>query len=358
MTKAQKENQARFKKVQAEAKKLKAKNPRLAHTEAVKRAWDIVMGGKRTVTKRAVMNVRKYKIEDDPKKKTKIYSVYKRGEYDGKRYVKSKNSISGVFKFAGYQFEDARQFDIYGNLSYVISDSNGATLFVINGDNKNIAKYSDLLAAYIRKEKGLTTNEISLYKTKIKKFVTQLTKEIQDYNKGKKSTAKPAKQFITAAAAKAPAKKKVAAKKKPATRKASIKKQTGRTSIAIDKKIQAKPVGKRLSKSGKVYYEARANRSDKGRLLGVKKKPAVSKHKDTKSHNVSIRVMSGLPSYQNAVRVYFDNPKYNYSTSVGSNVTAESAKAYFVGKYFNVGVYPKEMLKKCTRIKFFKYINK
>jgi hypothetical protein len=293
MTKAQKENQVRFKKVQAEAKKLKAKNPRLAHTEAVKRAWDIVMGGKRTVTKRAVMNVRKYKIEDDPKKKTKIYSVYKRGEYDGKRYVKSKNSISGVFKFAGYQFEDARQFDIYGNLSYVISDSNGATLFIINGDNKNIAKYSDLLAAYIRKEKGLTTNELSLYKTKIKKFVTQLTKEIQDYNKGKKSTAKPAKSFIPAAAAKAPAKKKVAAKTKPATRKAAVKKQTGRTNIAIDRKIQAKAPGKRISKSGNVYYEARANRSDKGRLLGIKK-PAVSKHKDTNSHNVNIKVMSGV----------------------------------------------------------------
>jgi hypothetical protein len=41
-TKAQKENQARFKAVQAEAKKLKAKNPRLAHTTAVKQAWAIL----------------------------------------------------------------------------------------------------------------------------------------------------------------------------------------------------------------------------------------------------------------------------------------------------------------------------
>ena len=148
MTKAQKENQARFKKVQAEAKKLKAKNPKLAHTEAVKRAWAIIL----------------------PKSAKK----------------------------------------------------------------------------------------------------------------------KPAAKKVGAV------KKKVAAKKKPTTKKAAVKKQTGKTKIAIDKKLQAKLVGKRLSKSGKVYYEARANRSDKGRLLGVKKKPAVSKHKDTQSHNVSIRVMSGV----------------------------------------------------------------
>ena len=44
MTKAQKENQARFKAVQAEAKKLKAKNPKLSHIMAVKQAWAIMLG--------------------------------------------------------------------------------------------------------------------------------------------------------------------------------------------------------------------------------------------------------------------------------------------------------------------------
>lgn len=44
MTKAQKENQARFKAVQAEAKKLKAKNPKLSHVMAVKQAWAIILG--------------------------------------------------------------------------------------------------------------------------------------------------------------------------------------------------------------------------------------------------------------------------------------------------------------------------
>lgn len=52
-----------------------------------------------------------------------------------------------------------------------------------------------------------------------------------------------------------------------------VKKQTGTTNIARDKMIQAKPVGKR--KAGATakkpfYYEYRANRTDKGVLLGVK----------------------------------------------------------------------------------------
>lgn len=44
LTKAQKENQARFKAVQAKAKELKAKSPKLTHIEAVKKAWALMPG--------------------------------------------------------------------------------------------------------------------------------------------------------------------------------------------------------------------------------------------------------------------------------------------------------------------------
>lgn len=46
-------------------------------------------------------------------------------------------------------------------------------------------------------------------------------------------------------------------------------KQTGTSDKKIDRTKQAKPVGKRTSANGKVYYETRANRSDKGKFLGV-----------------------------------------------------------------------------------------
>lgn len=142
-----------------------------------------------------------------------------------------------------------------------------------------------------------------------------------------------------------------AAPKKKAAKKAAPKKAAKKVvkKKAAPKKVAKKAAKKKHTKYGKVKAHTR-------RVAGVKK--AESIHKDTKSHNVNIKVVSGLPSYKNAVRVYFSNPKYNYSTSVGPNVTEEEAKKYFLGKFFNVGVYPKEILQKPTRIKFFRYIDK
>jgi hypothetical protein len=45
-------------------------------------------------------------------------------------------------------------------------------------------------------------------------------------------------------------------------------KQTGTSNMLIDIKRKAKPVGKRTSKTGKVYTETRTNRSDAYGLLG------------------------------------------------------------------------------------------
>lgn len=60
MTAKQKANALRFKKSIAEAKKLRAKNPKLTQAQAVKQAWAIlyktgkVAGAKKTATKKAV----------------------------------------------------------------------------------------------------------------------------------------------------------------------------------------------------------------------------------------------------------------------------------------------------------------
>lgn len=51
------------------------------------------------------------------------------------------------------------------------------------------------------------------------------------------------------------------------TRKSKVKfaseHQTGKSNLKIDKRRKALPPGKRVSKSGNVYYEYRKNRSDK-----------------------------------------------------------------------------------------------
>src|SRR5574343_112446 len=54
----------------------------------------------------------------------------------------------------------------------------------------------------------------------------------------------------------------------------------------------------------------------------------------------------------NIVKVLFEDSKYNYSTDVSAETTKESAEAYFVGKYFDMGIFPVENLQKCTGIEF------
>jgi hypothetical protein len=141
-----------------------------------------------------------------------------------------------------------------------------------------------------------------------------------------------------------------AAPKKKAAKKAAPKKAAKKVAKkAAPKKVAKKAAPKKHTKYGKVKAHTR-------RVAGVKKPESV--HKDTKSHNVNIRVVSGLPSYKNAVKVYFKNPKYNYTTSIGPYATEESAKQYFLNNYFNVGVYPKEILQKPIRIRLFKILDK
>lgn len=67
---------------------------------------------------------------------------------------------------------------------------------------------------------------------------------------------------------------KKAAKKKPVKRGAKTKvlvskKQYGTSIKKYDKRHQALPAGKRKTAWGTTYYESRANRSDKGALLGI-----------------------------------------------------------------------------------------
>ena len=56
----------------------------------------------------------------------------------------------------------------------------------------------------------------------------------------------------------------------------------------------------------------------------------------------------------NSVEVIFEDPKYNYSTSIGAKVDEEMARRYFVGMSVNVASYPKEEFKEVVDIKWSK----
>ena len=64
----------------------------------------------------------------------------------------------------------------------------------------------------------------------------------------------------------------------------------------------------------------------------------------------------GAMNYKNKfglVKVKFKNPKYNYSTNVSANTTEKDARKYFVGQMFNVGSYPREIMREVVDIEFY-----
>lgn len=69
MTTKQKQNIARFKAVQAEAKKLKAKNKNLTHIQAVKQAWAITLGKEKKSPVKKVGAVKKKVVKKKAIKK-------------------------------------------------------------------------------------------------------------------------------------------------------------------------------------------------------------------------------------------------------------------------------------------------
>ena len=56
----------------------------------------------------------------------------------------------------------------------------------------------------------------------------------------------------------------------------------------------------------------------------------------------------------NSVRVKFKNPKYDYSTSIGSNVSETQARKYFIGMPVNVASYPREKFADVVDIEYTK----
>ena len=277
MTAKQRENRARFKAVVQEAKKLRMKNPKLTQAQAVKQAWAISYSKKRS----------------------------------GKEIGALPVSFTG--KILDIPFKVFHQYDIYNNVTSIVEDTNnGATIVRIDGTG-SIQSKADQFSSYIKNRSGYSSDQYPTeFPKRIKKFVSQLQEEVKKFNAGKSNTIKkipveikPKKSTMAKKSVKRVVRKKVATKK--------VAKQSGSSDRMRDMLYQAKKPGKRKTKWGTTYYESRANRSDKGRLLGTKGEY----HKDTRSHNVNIRVVSGLPSYKDPdmareIELYADSDSQLY----------------------------------------------
>jgi len=192
-TAAQKKNIARFKAVQAEAKKLKSKNKSLSHIQAVKQAWTILYS----------------KEKKSPSKTTK------------KRKVGAL-PIGFTGKILNVPFKVVNQFDIYDEVNAIVENTNtGKKIITIDGKTST-KDLTDKFFAHIKMNVDYEKGDIPKDTLqRISKFVIGLSKEVKDYNAGKKQTIKKQPLIIAAKKSPSPKKSKVVKIKKTATKKSS-----------------------------------------------------------------------------------------------------------------------------------------
>jgi len=180
-------------------------------------------------------------------------------------------------------FKIVNQYDIYNDVSAIVEDVNtGSTIVIFDGKGKATDKADQFTGYIINNSKNKYNDKDKLaIKSRLIKFSNLMQKEVKDFNAGKKKTIKkaplkiPAPKNIITTKKRLPSVIKLINKsinkvykqsKKKAPKKVAKRKLSN---IAIDRQRQALPAGKRISKSGKVYYENRENRMDRGKLLGI-----------------------------------------------------------------------------------------
>lgn len=125
MTAKQKQNIARFKRVVAEAKKLRKKNPKLTQPQAVKQAWAILYKGGKKVGATKI-------IEKGEKKNAKVTKVLQR--------VRSKKgTFKGIKRVAGSTHKDTKSHNVNIRVVSGIKPKQKIVLLA-----KNIEKLTDI----------------------------------------------------------------------------------------------------------------------------------------------------------------------------------------------------------------------
>jgi hypothetical protein len=194
-----------------EAKSLKAKYPKryLKWTDYVKQASAIYAAkhkGKSPVGKKKVVKkkaAKKY-IAKKPTEKVILKKVHSAKATSKKLFNKLDNLDEAQHKHMigalpigfkgsvlGVNFKVINQFDIYNNVAAIIEDiKNGKTITIIDGTS-NIKNKIDQFSSYIKNNSTFNLNDFPKdLNLRITKFVTNLNKEVKEYNLGKKSTTK------------------------------------------------------------------------------------------------------------------------------------------------------------------------
>lgn len=202
MTAKQKAAREKFKKVVAEAAKLRKKNPSLTQAQAVKQAFAI------SYSKAGKTKVGAVKKKSAPKKKAaakKVTGSHK----DTKSHNVNIRVVSGYKKvgalpidfkgnFLGYRFKVLNQYQLDGGVTaqLVELDGKGDIIAELSGnpkenDRASAVLYSGGLAT--GKDIYLDEKDKKDLQKRIKNFVVGLNKEVAAYNSGKDTSKKKSK---------------------------------------------------------------------------------------------------------------------------------------------------------------------
>ena len=156
MTPAQKKNVARFKAAAAEAKKIRAKDPKVTQAEAVKKAFAKLYGVKKTVTKKAVAKKKTATKKPVAKKKTvaKKYSEYHKDTMSHNVNIRVMSGINGIL-----QDDQKRRIDIINRILKI---------------NSAILQIKENMKSMTASAKGRATAVINVYKKSISNYKKEL----------------------------------------------------------------------------------------------------------------------------------------------------------------------------------------
>ena len=195
MTAKQKANQARFKKVVAEAKKLRKKNPKLTQAQAVKQAWAIMYSKKKVGayhkdTKSHNVNIR-------------VVSGIKVNRKPGKIGALPVDFTGSVL---GLRFRVYNQFNLDGSVTLQVVENTPGGDLIANIDgrtgevNTAATKFWGKIDGSERRK--LTASDEKKVKKTIQDFLQNLHKEVKQYNSGKDTRTKKGQRLSVKAAPK------------------------------------------------------------------------------------------------------------------------------------------------------------
>ena len=170
-------------------------------------------------------------------------------------------------KIWGVPFKIVNQYDIYNDVSAIMEDTDTGSIIVVFDGKGSANDKAEKIVSYVSSYLKVDEADKKMIKSRMLKFATQMQKEVKEYNAGKKKTIKKSPISIPMPKLKSKVVKKAAKK----VAKKSIKKHTHWGTVHTHKR--------------------RVNG------VGAVKKSATTMHKDTKSHNVNIRVMSGISGH-------------------------------------------------------------